>query len=575
MLTATALGLVVPTLVGRGVDAIVLDGSLGRLNRIVFELIGLFAAVVTLSYYQNYLFGVTNAQLLCTLRQSILHHLVGLGHDFYESRRVGDLLSRIGADLTTIQGALAAIPAGIRAAILFGGAVVFLLILQTKLTLVSLMVIPPVAIGSVWFGRWMRVLATKQQDALADATALAEEVLNGIRTVQSFGREPYESERYGFRLALLKNFQIKAVRIGGGFAAVLSFGGFFAFTLVLWYGGKLLLKQQLSPGDLTSFLLYSFFISSSVNTFGSLYAGYQSLMGASLRVFELLDTPPSIVDSPAGISVVRPKGRITFQNVSFQYPTTKGRTVLSDIQLEIGPGEVIGFVGPSGAGKSTLYSLLYRFYDPSSGSISIDGVDLVSIPLKSLREHIGIVPQEIFLFTGTIAQNIGYGKPQASEDEIRLAAISAGADEFIQRLPRRYEETVGHRGLRLSAGQRQRIAIARAFLKDPAILLLDEATSSLDPDSEEIVRQALSRLLHGRTTLVIAHRMATARHATRIIVLERGRIIGSGTHDVLFASNETYRRYLKLQTTRDTSVPGEANSFRDIWRGSGVCPATF
>ncbi len=569
MLAATVFGLIVPRLTGVGVDAAVLEASANRINHIAIYATCLLVAVVVLNYFQALLLGATNARMLCDLRQRVFDHLLGLSADFYESRRIGELLSRIGTDLTIMQGALTgAIPAGVQALIQFVGGVIILLILQTKLTLLALLVIPPVAIGSVLFGKLIRKLATKEQDALADTAAIAEEALNGIRAVQSFSREPHESRRYGSRLGSLKDLQIQTVRIGRRFAAILSLGGFLGFVVVLWYGGNLMVKRQLSPGDLTSFLLYAFVVATSLSTLGRLYAGYQALVGASVRIFELLDARPSVSDPADAARLVRPKGHIVFDSVSFDYPSAKDRMTLRNIHFEVNPGEVIALIGPSGAGKSTVFSLLNRFYDPNSGSITIDGVDLKALNLKDLRESIGIVPQEIFLFTGTIAENIRYGKPDASDEEVRAAAIAAGADEFVQRLGRRYEETVGHRGIKLSGGQRQRIAIARAFLKDPAILLLDEATNSLDPDSEEIVRKALSQLLRGRTTLVIAHRLATARRANRILVLEQGRIIGSGAHDELYASNETYRRYLSLQTTG----PGIAtDSEQDDVTMTGTC----
>jgi ATP-binding cassette, subfamily B, bacterial MsbA len=556
MLLGTGMGLVAPKLAGRVVDTAISETSLHQLNQIVAGLLLIFAVAAALSYVQNYLFGVTSSRMLQDLRARVFDHLIRLGPDFYESRSVGELLSRLSTDLAVIQGALTgAIPAGIKALLQFLGAVVILFILQAKLTLVALMVFPPVVLGSVWFGKRMRKLATAQQDAVAASTGVAEEVFNGIRTVQYFGREFHESKRYNSSLAKLQNLLINNIRVSGGYSTLLSFAGSAAFIVVLWYGAHLIIEKQLSPGDLISFLLYSFSISTSLGTLGNLYVGYNSLKGASVRIFELLDIQPSIRDSSVAQPLIRPRGHLIFHNVHFRYPAEEKRTALNGIQLEIQPGEMVGLVGPSGAGKSTLFSMLYRFHDPSSGSISIDGVDLKSIRLKDLRESIGIVPQDIFLFSGTITDNIRYGKADATQDEVRAAAVAAGADEFIQKLPNGYEQILGSRGINLSTGQRQRIAIARAFLKNPTILLLDEATSALDPDSEDNVRQALSKLLNGRTTLVIAHRLVTARQASRILVMDQGQIIGSGTHASLCESNQIYRRYWELQAMKHEIAP--------------------
>ncbi len=561
MLLGAGAGLIAPRIAGMVVDAALLEQSLERLNTIVLSLIGLFAVLGLLGYAELYLVRSTGARMLHDLRTRLFRHLVDLSPDFYESRRVGELLSRLGTDLAVLQGSLSEqIPNGIQAVFTFAGTLVLLLILHTKLTVVALAVVPPVVLLAVAYGSRVERLSTEVQDRLAETSSVAEEVLAGVRTVQAFDRQGHESLRYGERVAALLGLQLRNARVVGAFVGLMNFAGFSAFGLVLWYGGRLILRKELTPGELTSFLLYTFAIAGSVGTLGGLYAGFRELRGASARVFEMLNTVPTIRDAPDARPLGRPTGRVTFRGMDFRYPSAGDRLALQEIDFEVEAGEMVGLVGPSGAGKSTLFSLLLRFHDATRGAVEIDGVDVRALRLADLRRAIAVVPQEIFLFSGTVEENLRYGRLDATPEQIRKAAEQAGADGFIRALPRGYAEIVGERGVKLSAGQRQRIAIARAFLKDPAILLLDEATSSLDPESEEVVQMALSALLTGRTTLVIAHRLATARRANRILVLENGRIVGAGRHDRLHAENELYRRYWELQSLHDTPVPDPPGS---------------
>ena len=549
MLFGSAIGLLSPWVAGRVVDAAIVQGDLDRLNRVVLILIALFAAMGAVAYLEFYLLKATGSRLLRELRLRLFTHLLRLAPEFYQDRPVGELLSRLGSDLTVVQSALTQqIPAGIQSVLRFVGTLAILLVLQTKLTLVALAVIPPVVLVAVAYGRRLEHLATREQDALAEASGQAEEALSGIRTVQAFTHESGERERYGIGLGKLLAVQLRNAHVGGAFSGLVQFAAFSAFALVLWYGGKLMLEQALTPGQLTSFLLYTFSIAVSVGTLGALYASYKELRGASARIFHLLDTPPSVESAAAAVHADG-RGELRIEQLSFQYEP-RARAALDEISLHIRPGEIVGLVGPSGAGKSTLFHLLLRFADPQRGRIVLDGHDLREWDLQALRRCIGIVPQEIFLFSGSIADNLRYGRPEASDAELAAAAEAAGAAAFIAQLPDGDRTRVGQRGLRLSAGQRQRLAIARAFLKDPRILLLDEATSSLDPDSEQQVQRALADLMHQRTTLVIAHRLVTAQRADRILVLEAGRIVASGTHAELFESSELYRRYWQLQSLR-------------------------
>jgi ATP-binding cassette, subfamily B, bacterial MsbA len=549
LLLQSGVGLVAPRVAGMVVDAALVKEGGELLNRVVLALLAVFAVLGVLSFAEHYVLNAAGSRLLTDLRARLFGHLVRLTPEFYEARRVGELLSRLGSDLTVVQHAITRqVPAGLQAAVSFVGTLVVLLVLHTRLTLVTLAVVPPVILLAVWYGNRLQKLATQVQDALAATQASSEEALAGIRTVQSFVREGHETERYRKGLEDLLRLELRNARIVGAFIGLIQFAAFSAFAGVLWYGGVLIQQKELTPGELTSFLLYSFSIASSVGTLGSLYAGYSELKGASARVFELLDTIPTIEDPPTPVSIGRPLGRVTFEQVCFSYPTAEGRLALEDLDLVIEPGEVVALVGPSGSGKTTVFSLLLRFYDPTTGRILVDGIDLRSLSLADLRRAVGIVPQDIFLFSDTVEENIRYGSPGATPEQVRRATEAAGADRFIGELPKGYDEVVGERGVKLSVGQRQRIAIARAFLKDPAILLLDEATSALDAESEEVIRKALGELMAGRTTLVIAHRLSTARRANRILVLDRGRIVGSGTHNELYAANDLYRRYWELQS---------------------------
>lgn len=556
MLLASGIGLLTPTVAGRVIDAALIEGSVERLNRVVLALIALFAALGITAYLENVLLRTTGAQLLRDLRERLFGHLVILSPDFYEKRPVGELLSRMGSDLTLVQSALTSqIPGGIQALLRFAGTLAILLVMQTQLTLVALVVVPPVVLIAMFFGRRLEKLSREGRDASADASARAEESLNGIRTVQAFQREAIESRLYGLRLRELFRIQVRNAHVEGGFAGMVQFSAFSAFAVVLWYGGRLMLQGSLTPGELTAFLLYTFSIATSVGQLGALYAAFRELRGASVRIFELLDTVPRIADPPVAVPVDEIVGRLTLRNVRFAYDSTGDVYALDGVDFEVRPGEVVGLVGPSGSGKTTVFNLLLRFYDPAEGSVRLDDHDLRELRVEDVRRHIAVVPQEIFLMSGSIEDNLRMGRPDATFDEVRRAAELAGADEFIDRLEHGYASEVGQRGVRLSGGQRQRLAIARAFLKDPAVLLLDEATSALDPDSEQRVQTALESLMRGRTTLVIAHRLVTARRADRILVFERGAVVATGTHEELYESNELYRRYWTLQSLQFHATP--------------------
>lgn len=548
LLAGTGVFVLVPKQVGDLVDTAIQADLQERLGQIVATLIGLCAILGVVTYFQTWFLGSAGARLLRDLRGRLFHHLVGLSVDFYDRRRVGELLSRMASDLTVVQNALTEqIPSGLQAAVRFLAVLVILLFLHTRLTMVALLVVPPVVLFAIFYGRRLERVAQEERDAVAETSAWAEEALAGIRTVQAFSAEDQARGRYRVRLADLLGVQLHNVRLYGAFSGLMTFFGFTAFALVLGYGGSLMLVGALSPGRLASFLLYTFSIGTSVGQLGALYAGYKRLRGSSARVFELLDEQSAIVDAPVPVRLAAASGRLSVRSVGFRYEGAE-QPALTDVSLDIAPGELVALVGPSGSGKSTLFGLLLRFYEAQQGEILIDGTRLRDVGLGDLRRRMALVPQDIFLFSGSVAENIRLARPGAEDGEVLAAAEAAGAASFIEQLDDGFETEVGERGVRLSAGQRQRIAIARAFLRDPQILLLDEATSALDPDSEATVQRAIENLLEGRTTIVIAHRLATARRARRIHVLDQGRLVAAGSHEELYETNELYRRYWLLQS---------------------------
>ncbi len=547
MLVMSLIGLAVPKLAGDVVDTALENATRTELRTVVAWLIGLFALMGLLGFVEFFMLGLAGARLLRDLRKSLFDRLVGLSPAFFDQRRVGELLSRLGSDLTVVQASITEqIPSGIQALLRFAGTLIVLFVLQTRLTLVALLVVPPVVIVALVVGIRLEKLSKKERDATAETSSLAEESLAGIRTVQAAGAEPRTLQRYSDRLAELLGVQIRNARLQSAFAGLMTFAGFSSFALVLGYGGELMLDDQLTAGELTSFLLYTFSIAMTVGQLGSLYAGYKRLKGASARLFELLDTESGVVDPVDAEPFVCDAGSLSIDDVSFSYE--EGARALDGVSINVEPGSMIALVGPSGSGKSTLLSLLLRFYDPDSGELRVDGRALPSIRLEELRRAMGLVPQEVFLFSGSVADNLRLGRKDATDEEVEKALEAAGALGFVQELKDGVRTEIGERGMRLSGGQRQRLAIARAFLEDPPILLLDEATSSLDPDSEALVQGALHRLFDGRTTVVIAHRLATARRADRIYVLDGGKITASGTHAALIESSDLYRRYWTLQS---------------------------
>ncbi len=554
---SSLLALAVPQVVRRFFDTFVVSGtgSLPNLNRIVVILLGIFLVQAAFNFLRTYMIAQVGEGVVADLRRNLYAHLMSLPLRFFETRRTGEITSRLTSDASVVQGAVSqALAQLVNQTALLVGSIVLLFVTNWRLTLLMLLVVPVVMFGARVFGRKLRAISTEFQDRVAEANASAEEAIVGVRVVKSFTAEGLESGRYGDLINASYRIALKRAVFRAAFFSGIVFAMFSAISVVLYVGGRFVSSGTLSSGELIQFLLYTLFVAGAVGSLTGLYSQFQEALGASKRIFELLEEK-SDLPAPASPRPLTPvRGLVRFEDVSFRYGAegaeadTRGkRAVLHDIVLTAQPGEITALVGPSGAGKSTLVSLIPRFYDPLAGRITLDGADLREFDELELRAHIGIVPQETQLFSGTVRDNIRYGRPGATDAEVEDAAGAANAHDFISAFPDAYETVVGERGIKLSGGQRQRVAIARALLKDPRILILDEATSSLDSESESLVQEALDTLMAGRTVFVIAHRLSTIRNADQIIVLDDGRTVQQGTHAQLLAQGGVYAELYRKQ----------------------------
>ncbi|RBN51383.1 ABC transporter ATP-binding protein [Flavobacterium psychrolimnae] len=549
LLFTGATALAFPKLMGMLIDC-VKNKDNSQANTIALGLIVILFLQSIFSFFRLYLFVNFTENTLANLRVSLYSNLVKLPMSFFSQKRVGELNSRISSDITQIQDTLTStIAEFLRQFILIIGGVLLLANESIKLTLLMLSVVPLVAVAAVIFGRFIRKYSKNVQDKVAESQVVVEETMQGISIVKAFANEWYEIARYNGKIKEVVKIAIKGGKYRGYFASFIIFCLFGAIVAVVWYGVRLSISGEMSVGQLISFVLYSTFVGASFGGIAELYAQIQKAIGATERVFELLDETPEKINSVRDLATIEKiKGNVAFKNVAFSYHSRKEIKVLKDVSFTANFGQKIAIVGPSGTGKSTIASLLLRFYNIDEGEILVDGKNIYDFDLESLRGNMSIVPQDVILFGGTIRENIAYGKPNATEEEILTASKQANAYNFIESFPEKFETIVGERGIKLSGGQRQRIAIARALLKNPSILILDEATSSLDSESEKLVQEALEILMQGRTSIIIAHRLSTIRSADQILVLDKGKITEQGTHQELIAlENGIYKNLSNLQ----------------------------
>ena len=549
LLIASIATLIVPEAVRRMVDHGFREDDSKLISQYFGALVAVVGVLAVASAFRYYLVITIGERVVADLRIAVFSHLTALDARFYDTAKAGEIVSRLTADTTLIKAAFGASASiALRNIVLFIGAVVMMIISSPKLSSLVLIAIPLIVLPLVLAARGVRQRSRIAQDTLADAAGFAAEQIGASRTMQAFGAEPRARARFG--AAAERSYE--AARLSTEWRAYLSGVGIFlvfaSVVGVLWVGAQAVIAGTMSPGLLSQFVLYAVFAASSLGQLSEVYGEISQAAGAASRMSELLAERSAVIDPPAPVALPSPtRGEISFKGISFAYPTRNDAPIITSIDLVVKPGERVAIVGPSGAGKSTLFQLLLRFYDPLSGSVSIDGVDIKTVALADLRKRLALVSQEPAIFATSIAENISYAKPDAPMAEIVEAAKQAAADGYIQRLDAGYETMIGERGITLSGGERQRLAIARAILKDAPILLLDEATSALDAENEHVVQEALERLMQGRTSLVIAHRLATVLNADRIIVMDHGRIVEEGTHQSLVRQNGLYARLAALQ----------------------------
>ena len=573
LVISTALGLVWPQVVQRVLDTGLKDPSF--LDILVVGLVIVLLVRALVDGLRQYVMSWTCERVIFDLRMAIVRHMQSLSLSFFNVRKTGDLMSHVTSDATVVHGVITQTILQVLGQVLtLVGGVTTIFLMNWKLALLTLVVAPPMGLLGQRMGRQIRDLSRATQDAQAEAVGVLQEAIAEVRVVQAFTREDYEAERFHTKLFFMFRKSMERARVTSIMFPLIGFLGFASSIVVLWYGGHEVANGELTIGQLVAFLLYLGMVAGPIGGLAGQWGSIQQAFGAADRIFALLDTVPEIQDAPDATPLPPVDGEIRFADVVFKYG--EGPVVLDGVTTTFRPGQTTALVGPSGAGKTTLVNLVGRFYDPIAGRVTVDGLDLRAVTVRSLRSQIAVVPQEPILFADTIRENIRYGRLDATQAEIDAAAEAANATEFIARTPKGMDTIVGERGVRLSVGQRQRIAIARALLRDAPILLLDEATSSLDNESEYLVQQALDRLMRGRTTIVIAHRLSTVERAHRILVLDRGRIVEEGTHQELLTKGGLYHRLYTRKfvdeatitiATPDVPVPAGARIMR--MRGMG------
>ena len=539
--------------VGFGLRRLVDTGFEGQdqavLDRALLLMLAIVAVLAAATFARYYLVSWLGERLVADVRKRIFERVLTLSPAFYETNKTGEILSRLTADTTLVQTVIgSSASVALRNVLLLIGGSALLVVTSPKLTGLVALVVPLVVAPILILCRRVRSLSRASQDRLADVSDSAEETINAIQTVQAFGRERHDTAAFAARVEEAMRIAERRIRARAILTAVVMLLAFGAVAVILWLGGQEVMAGTISGGELAAFIFYAVVVAGSVGALSEVMGDLQRAAGAAERLLELMHAQSEVAPPAVPQRLPEPaRGEVNFDRVTFHYPAMPDRSALQDFSLHVRPGETVALVGPSGAGKTTVFQLLLRFYDVQSGAVSVDGVDVRDADPRTLRGRIGLVPQDPVLFSADALENIRYGRPDAPEQEVRAAADAAAVTRFVEHLPDGFQTFLGQRGVRLSGGQRQRVAIARAILRDPAILLLDEATSALDAESEHVVQEALEKLSKGRTTIVIAHRLATVLKADRIVVMEEGRVVGSGKHHELVAQGGLYARLAELQ----------------------------
>ncbi len=548
LMLASGLSLVYPAAAKYAVDAGLSKQSAHDLDRVVLLLCVVFVVHAVLVWVRHYSMSWLGERVVADLRALVFDRILRLPLAWFHERRTGELVGRLASDVTVVEGVVGSeLSLTLRNAVQLIGGLVLLFVTSVELTLYMLAVIPPIVVGTIVFGRAIRRMSKRVQDGLATVSGHVQEALGAIQTVQAFVRERHEADRYRAGVEDAFGRSLALVRWRASFFAAATTAGYVAIAVVVWLGGRAMIRHEITPGQLTSFFLYTFIVAGALAALASLWGALQRAAGATERLYAIIDTVPDIRDPAAPVPLPAGGGAIRFEQVDFAYPARREQPVLHGFDLAVAPGEVVALVGPSGAGKTTVLQLLLRFFDVDAGRVTLEGQDVRTLGLAELRRATAMVAQEPVLFAGTLRDNIAYGKDGASDADVERAARDANAHDFIMSFPDGYRTVIGERGVKLSGGQKQRIAIARALLVDPRVLILDEATSNLDAESEAQVQEALARLMRGRTTLVVAHRLSTVRDADRIVVIHGGKVAESGRHAELMAAGGLYKRLVEHQ----------------------------